>query len=174
MHYSAVYPDYENSHPSMFDISDIHVSQPIDWQTDWLTLQSNPEYNPSRCHAFVHDLSDVTAVYPMPEQSLDVIVLIFVLSALHPEKWVSRWVREIRIKASRLSQASGVHVVDSRIVGTWHEHEFLKLIINLFIYFHPITFKNYLIDNVKVHIISDYICYSLLLFCLCQDAKLDQ
>ncbi|XP_017349242.1 tRNA N(3)-methylcytidine methyltransferase METTL2 [Ictalurus punctatus] len=52
-------------------------------------VKSNPEYNPSRCHAFVHDLSDVTATYPMPEQSLDVIVLIFVLSALHPEKMQS-------------------------------------------------------------------------------------
>ncbi|KAF4092915.1 hypothetical protein AMELA_G00026270 [Ameiurus melas] len=52
-------------------------------------VKSNPEYNPSRCHAFVHDLSDVTAAYPMPEQSLDVIVLIFVLSALHPEKMQS-------------------------------------------------------------------------------------
>ncbi|XP_072549656.1 tRNA N(3)-cytidine methyltransferase METTL2 [Salminus brasiliensis] len=49
-------------------------------------VKSNLEYDPSRCHAFVHDLSDVTAEYPMPEQSLDVIVLIFVLSALHPDK----------------------------------------------------------------------------------------
>ncbi|GAA6068582.1 tRNA N(3)-methylcytidine methyltransferase METTL2, partial [Tachysurus ichikawai] len=52
-------------------------------------VRSNLEYDPSRCHAFVHDLSDVTASYPMPEQSLDVIVLIFVLSALHPEKMQS-------------------------------------------------------------------------------------
>ncbi|XP_017541690.2 tRNA N(3)-methylcytidine methyltransferase METTL2 [Pygocentrus nattereri] len=52
-------------------------------------VKSNPEYDPSRCHAFVHDLSDVTDVYPMPEQSLDVIVLIFVLSALHPDKMQS-------------------------------------------------------------------------------------
>uniref|UniRef100_A0A8B9J8R2 tRNA N(3)-cytidine methyltransferase n=2 Tax=Astyanax mexicanus TaxID=7994 RepID=A0A8B9J8R2_ASTMX len=49
-------------------------------------VKSNQEYDPSRCHAFVHDLSDVTAEYPMPEGSLDVIVLIFVLSALHPDK----------------------------------------------------------------------------------------
>ncbi|XP_066497794.1 tRNA N(3)-methylcytidine methyltransferase METTL2 [Hoplias malabaricus] len=49
-------------------------------------VKSNPEYDPSRCHAFVHDLSDVTTEYPVPEQSLDVIVLIFVLSALHPDK----------------------------------------------------------------------------------------
>uniref|UniRef100_A0A8C1N3P5 tRNA N(3)-cytidine methyltransferase n=1 Tax=Cyprinus carpio TaxID=7962 RepID=A0A8C1N3P5_CYPCA len=48
--------------------------------------QSNPEYDPSRCHAFVHDMSDTSAEYPIPDHSLDVIVLIFVLSALHPQK----------------------------------------------------------------------------------------
>uniref|UniRef100_A0A4W4F0W6 tRNA N(3)-cytidine methyltransferase n=1 Tax=Electrophorus electricus TaxID=8005 RepID=A0A4W4F0W6_ELEEL len=52
-------------------------------------VKSNPEYDSSRCHAFVRDLSDATAAYPVPEQSLDVIVLIFVLSALHPDKMQS-------------------------------------------------------------------------------------
>lgn len=49
--------------------------------------QTNPEYDPGRCFAFVHDLSDVEANYPVPDGSLDVIVLIFVLSALHPDKY---------------------------------------------------------------------------------------
>ncbi|CAM4387821.1 unnamed protein product [Leuciscus chuanchicus] len=49
-------------------------------------VKSNPEYDSSRCHAFVHDMSDASAEYPMPDRSLDVIVLIFVLSALHPQK----------------------------------------------------------------------------------------
>uniref|UniRef100_A0A673GZ92 tRNA N(3)-cytidine methyltransferase METTL2 n=1 Tax=Sinocyclocheilus rhinocerous TaxID=307959 RepID=A0A673GZ92_9TELE len=49
-------------------------------------VKSNPEYDPSRCHAFVHDMSDTSAEYPIPDHSLDVIVLIFVLSALHPQK----------------------------------------------------------------------------------------
>ncbi|XP_056306573.1 tRNA N(3)-methylcytidine methyltransferase METTL2 [Danio aesculapii] len=49
-------------------------------------VKSNPEYDPSRCHAFVHDMSNESGEYPMPDHSLDVIVLIFVLSALHPEK----------------------------------------------------------------------------------------
>lgn len=52
-------------------------------------LQTNPEYDPGRCFAFVHDLSDVGANYPIPDGTLDVIVLIFVLSALHPNKYVS-------------------------------------------------------------------------------------
>uniref|UniRef100_A0A8C1U532 tRNA N(3)-cytidine methyltransferase n=1 Tax=Cyprinus carpio TaxID=7962 RepID=A0A8C1U532_CYPCA len=49
-------------------------------------VKSNPEYDPSCCHAFVHDMSDASAEYPIPDHSLDVIVLIFVLSALHPQK----------------------------------------------------------------------------------------
>ncbi|XP_056607875.1 tRNA N(3)-methylcytidine methyltransferase METTL2 [Triplophysa dalaica] len=49
-------------------------------------VKSNPEYDSARCHAFVHDMSEESAEYPMPNQSLDVIVLIFVLSALHPQK----------------------------------------------------------------------------------------
>ncbi|XP_061567403.1 tRNA N(3)-methylcytidine methyltransferase METTL2 [Cololabis saira] len=49
-------------------------------------VKTNPEYDSERCFAFVHDLSDVEATYPIPDGALDVIVLIFVLSALHPNK----------------------------------------------------------------------------------------
>ncbi|XP_035252850.1 tRNA N(3)-methylcytidine methyltransferase METTL2 [Anguilla anguilla] len=49
-------------------------------------VKSNAEYDPARCFAFVHDLSEETAPFPVPPGSLDVIVLIFVLSALHPDK----------------------------------------------------------------------------------------
>uniref|UniRef100_A0A8C2XRZ2 tRNA N(3)-cytidine methyltransferase n=1 Tax=Cyclopterus lumpus TaxID=8103 RepID=A0A8C2XRZ2_CYCLU len=49
-------------------------------------VKTNPEYDPGRCFAFVHDLSDVEANYPVPDGTLDVIVLIFVLSAFHPNK----------------------------------------------------------------------------------------
>ncbi|XP_053555729.1 tRNA N(3)-methylcytidine methyltransferase METTL2 [Bombina bombina] len=49
-------------------------------------VKSNEHYDPTRCFAFVHDLSDEHASYPMSDQSLDVIVLIFVLSAIHPDK----------------------------------------------------------------------------------------
>ncbi|KAK5884661.1 hypothetical protein CesoFtcFv8_018460 [Champsocephalus esox] len=49
-------------------------------------VKSNPEYDPERCFAFVHDLSDVETNYPVPDGTLDVIVLIFVFSALHPDK----------------------------------------------------------------------------------------
>lgn len=49
-------------------------------------VKSNPNYDPSRCFAFVHDLSDESSSYPIPEESLDAIVLIFVLSAILPSK----------------------------------------------------------------------------------------
>uniref|UniRef100_A0A8C6QAI9 tRNA N(3)-cytidine methyltransferase n=1 Tax=Nannospalax galili TaxID=1026970 RepID=A0A8C6QAI9_NANGA len=44
------------------------------------------EYDPSRCFAFVHNLCDEDQSYPVPWDSLDVIVLIFVLSAIVPDK----------------------------------------------------------------------------------------
>ncbi|XP_062893902.1 tRNA N(3)-methylcytidine methyltransferase METTL2-like [Mobula hypostoma] len=49
-------------------------------------VKSNSSYDSSRCFAFVHDLCDTEASYPMRDQSLDIIILIFVLSAIHPFK----------------------------------------------------------------------------------------
>uniref|UniRef100_A0A3Q3EHH5 tRNA N(3)-cytidine methyltransferase n=1 Tax=Labrus bergylta TaxID=56723 RepID=A0A3Q3EHH5_9LABR len=60
-------------------------------------VKTNPEYDPGRCLAFVHDLSDVEANYPVPDGALDVIVLIFVLSALHPSKMQASITRLVRL-----------------------------------------------------------------------------
>ncbi|XP_067869265.1 tRNA N(3)-methylcytidine methyltransferase METTL2 [Heterodontus francisci] len=49
-------------------------------------VKLNSGYDRSRCLAFVHDLCDTRATYPMPDESLDIIILIFVLSAIHPDK----------------------------------------------------------------------------------------
>ncbi|XP_053118763.1 tRNA N(3)-methylcytidine methyltransferase METTL2-like isoform X4 [Hemicordylus capensis] len=49
-------------------------------------LETHPEYDQSRCFAFIHDLCENQTPFPMPDESLDVVVLIFVLSALLPEK----------------------------------------------------------------------------------------
>ncbi|XP_073537165.1 tRNA N(3)-cytidine methyltransferase METTL2A isoform X1 [Phyllobates terribilis] len=49
-------------------------------------VKGNPNYDPSRCFAFVHDLSDESITYPIPDESLDAIILIFVLSAILPSK----------------------------------------------------------------------------------------
>ncbi|XP_037075160.1 tRNA N(3)-methylcytidine methyltransferase METTL2-like isoform X1 [Pollicipes pollicipes] len=47
-------------------------------------VRQAPQFDPDRCHAFVMDVTDEAASVPFPEASLDIIVLIFVLSALHP------------------------------------------------------------------------------------------
>ncbi|NWY50473.1 METL2 protein, partial [Chionis minor] len=49
-------------------------------------VQSNAEYDSSRCFAFVHDLCNDQSPFPMPDESLDIVILIFVLSAILPEK----------------------------------------------------------------------------------------
>ncbi|XP_032726805.1 tRNA N(3)-methylcytidine methyltransferase METTL2A [Lontra canadensis] len=49
-------------------------------------VRTNSAYDPYRCFAFVHDLCDEDATYPVPGGSLDVIILIFVLSAVIPDK----------------------------------------------------------------------------------------
>ncbi|XP_060111538.1 tRNA N(3)-methylcytidine methyltransferase METTL2-like [Heteronotia binoei] len=49
-------------------------------------VKAHSEYDTSRCFAFVHDLCDTQLPFPVPDESLDMVVLIFVLSALLPEK----------------------------------------------------------------------------------------
>jgi len=55
----------------------------------WLTCneQEHRDYDASRCHAFVCDISDERCQLPFPDSSLDVIICIFVLSAIHPDKY---------------------------------------------------------------------------------------
>ncbi|KOC59621.1 Methyltransferase-like protein 2-A [Habropoda laboriosa] len=49
-------------------------------------LKQNPAYDISRCKAFVLDVTQESWETPFELESLDIIVLIFVLSAIHPEK----------------------------------------------------------------------------------------
>jgi len=48
-------------------------------------VKSHSDFNEDRCHVFVHDITS-TDPYPMPEESLDIVVMIFVLSAVHFDK----------------------------------------------------------------------------------------
>ncbi|XP_033205049.1 methyltransferase-like protein [Bombus vancouverensis nearcticus] len=49
-------------------------------------LKQNSSYDTSRCKAFVLDVIQEKWETPFAPESLDIIVLIFVLSAIHPEK----------------------------------------------------------------------------------------
>ncbi|XP_049904862.1 mRNA N(3)-methylcytidine methyltransferase METTL8 [Epinephelus moara] len=49
-------------------------------------VKDHPGYDDSVCHAFVHDICEEMASFPFPPQSLDVILAVFVLSSIHPER----------------------------------------------------------------------------------------
>ena len=52
-------------------------------------VRENVDYDQNRCHAFVCDIADENSAIPFPDGSLDIIILIFVLSAIHPDKMQS-------------------------------------------------------------------------------------
>ncbi|KAG7208941.1 hypothetical protein KM043_015118 [Ampulex compressa] len=57
-------------------------------------LQQNPAYDIHRCKAFVLDVTEESWEVPFEYESLDIVVMIFVLSAIHPDK-MKRAVQQI-------------------------------------------------------------------------------
>ncbi|XP_076461323.1 tRNA N(3)-cytidine methyltransferase METTL2-like isoform X2 [Babylonia areolata] len=49
-------------------------------------VKDHRDYDPRRCHAFEWDITDENSTLPFPPESLDIVIMIFVLSAVHPEK----------------------------------------------------------------------------------------
>ncbi|XP_007887860.1 tRNA N(3)-methylcytidine methyltransferase METTL6 [Callorhinchus milii] len=49
-------------------------------------VKQNPLYNPERCNAFQCDLTKDNLLENVPADSVDAVTLIFVLSAIHPDK----------------------------------------------------------------------------------------
>ncbi|ESO95010.1 hypothetical protein LOTGIDRAFT_117504 [Lottia gigantea] len=78
---NTVFPVIEtNNNPDLMmyccDFSSVGISH----------VKSHPDYDETKCHAFVCDVSDPNSPLPFPEFSLDVVILIYVLSAIHPDK----------------------------------------------------------------------------------------
>ncbi|XP_051566316.1 tRNA N(3)-methylcytidine methyltransferase METTL2-like [Myxocyprinus asiaticus] len=49
-------------------------------------VKGHQDCDPTVCHAFVRDICDTTSPFPFPPESLNVILVVFVLSAIHPER----------------------------------------------------------------------------------------
>ncbi|NXM24250.1 METL2 protein, partial [Oxyruncus cristatus] len=49
-------------------------------------VKSHSSYNSAWCSTFVHDVCDDALPYPFPDEILDVILLVFVLSTIHPDR----------------------------------------------------------------------------------------
>ncbi|XP_006878910.1 PREDICTED: methyltransferase-like protein 8 [Elephantulus edwardii] len=49
-------------------------------------VKSHASYRAAQCSAFVHDVCDDGLPYPFPDGILDVVLLVFVLSSIHPDR----------------------------------------------------------------------------------------
>ena len=52
------------------------------------SLQDSPLYDPDRCHVFQNDLTKDSLNKQIEPDSIDIASMIFVLSAIHPDKMV--------------------------------------------------------------------------------------
>ncbi|CAO3637055.1 unnamed protein product [Cunninghamella echinulata] len=79
---NTMYPLLEQSqNPELFVYAADYSSTAVQ------VVLNNPDYNPERSKAFVWDLASEKLPEDIEPESLDIIVMIFVFSALAPEQW---------------------------------------------------------------------------------------
>ncbi|KAI9281381.1 S-adenosyl-L-methionine-dependent methyltransferase [Umbelopsis sp. AD052] len=66
-------------------------------------VKSSPNYDEARCKAFVWDLTSSSIPEDIEPESLDFVVLIFVLSAIHPDTW-----KQAVVNAHKMLKKGGV------------------------------------------------------------------
>ncbi|KAJ2554625.1 hypothetical protein EV175_002532, partial [Coemansia sp. RSA 1933] len=66
-------------------------------------VKSNEAYNEDRCSAFAWDLSSTELPPQVEPESIDILLMIFIFSALHPDQW-----SQAVANASRLVKPGGV------------------------------------------------------------------
>ena len=80
MEYS--FSKFKNRNPNLYVYGCDFSSSAID------ILKASPEYDETKCKAFVCDITQIEAdQFVVGEKQLDLIVIIFVLSAIKPEKY---------------------------------------------------------------------------------------
>ncbi|KAF6019928.1 METTL2A [Bugula neritina] len=95
---NTVFPILEaNKDPRLFVYCCDFSSTAID------ILKEHDDYDASRCHAFVCDISNTANQMPFPDNSLDIITMIFVLSAISQDR-----MQETLNRLSRLLKPGGV------------------------------------------------------------------
>ena len=77
-----------------FIISKLQKPEPylfiiIKYNHEYCVFQDNPLYSCEKCHAFQCDITRDDLSNTIPENSLDLVTMIFVLSAIRPDKMVS-------------------------------------------------------------------------------------
>lgn len=66
-----------------------------------MSLQQHPLYCSERCEAFQCDLTQDDLRDHVPQASVDVVTLIFVLSAIHPDKMARSLENVFRVRGGR-------------------------------------------------------------------------